>query len=238
MKIRSSFLRSKNFDLISCKSSSRVRPVAAQEDSSVASLNISGAMTRTFLFSLLLCRKLAKFTWFSSIFWDWSSMSKPLNVLFLSSEVDPFAKTGGLADVSSALPQAIKELGHEIRIMMPRYRFISERRYKLHDIIRLKEIPVPVGKITEQGNVKSSFISNLKEKVQVYFLDNANYFGRDGIYQSPVGRKDYKDNDERFIFFCRGVLEALKRLGWQPDIIHCNDWQTGLVPAYLKTVFN
>jgi starch synthase len=165
-------------------------------------------------------------------------MSRPLNILFLSSEVDPFAKTGGLADVSSALPQAIKELGHEIRIMMPRYRFISERRYKLHDIIRLKEIPIQVGKTVEQGNVKSSFISNLKEKVQVYFLDNANYFGRDGIYQSPVGRKDYKDNDERFIFFCRGVLETLKRLGWQPDVIHCNDWQTGIVPAYLKTIYS
>ena len=165
-------------------------------------------------------------------------MFRPLNVLFLSSEVDPFAKTGGLADVSSALPQAIKELGHEIRIMMPRYRFISERKYKLHDIIRLKEIPVLVGKQTELGNVKSSFITNLKEKVQVYFLDNANYFGRDGIYQSPVGHKEYKDNDERFIFFCRGVLETLKRLGWQPDIIHCNDWQTGLVPAYLKSLYS
>jgi starch synthase len=164
-------------------------------------------------------------------------MSKPLNILFVSSEVDPFAKTGGLADVSSALPQAIKELGHEIRIMMPRYRFISERKFKLHDIIRLKDIPIPVGKTTEMGNVKSSFISNLKEKVQVYFLDNPNYFGRDGIYQSAVGKKDYKDNDERFIFFCRGILETLKRLGWQPDIIHCNDWQTGLVPAYLKSVY-
>ncbi|MEX0737008.1 MAG: glycogen/starch synthase, partial [Bacteroidota bacterium] len=164
-------------------------------------------------------------------------MSKPLNILFISSEVDPFAKTGGLADVSSALPQAIKELGHEIRIMMPRYRFISERKFKLHDIIRLKDIPIPVGKKTEVGNVKSSFISNLKEKVQVYFFDNANYFGRDGIYQSPVGKKDYKDNDERYIFFCRGVLETLKRLGWQPDIIHCNDWQTGLVPAYLKSLY-
>ncbi|MBI3111536.1 MAG: glycogen synthase GlgA [Ignavibacteriales bacterium] len=164
-------------------------------------------------------------------------MSKPLNILFISSEVEPFAKTGGLADVSSALPQAIKELGHEIRIMMPRYRFISERKFKLHDIIRLKDIPIPIGKNTEVGNVKSSFISNLKEKVQVYFFDNVNYFGRDGIYQSPVGKKDYKDNDERFIFFCRGVLETLKRLGWQPDIIHCNDWQTGLVPAYLKSIY-
>lgn len=164
-------------------------------------------------------------------------MSKPLNILFVSSEVEPFAKTGGLADVSSALPKAIKESGHEIRIMMPRYRFISERKFKLHDIIRLKDIPIPVGKGNELGNVKSSFISNLKDKVQVYFLDNAKFFGRDGIYQSPVGKKDYQDNDERFIFFCRGVLETLKRLGWQPDIIHCNDWQTGLIPGYLKTLY-
>ena len=165
-------------------------------------------------------------------------MSRPLNILFLSSEVEPFAKTGGLADVSSSLPQAIKELGHEIRIMMPRYRFISERKFKLHDIIRLKEIQVPLGKSVEVGNVKSSFISNLKEKVQVYFLDNAKFFGREGIYQNPVSKKDYKDNDERFIFFCRGVIETLKRLGWQPDIIHCNDWQTGLVPAYIKTLYS
>jgi len=164
-------------------------------------------------------------------------MSKPINILFVSSEVDPFAKTGGLADVSSALPKAIKELGHEIRIMMPRYRFIGERKFKLHDIIRLKDIPIPLGNQTEVGNVKSSFISDLKEKVQVYFLDSEKFFGRDGVYQSPQSKKDYKDNDERFIFFCRGVLETLKRLGWQPDIIHCNDWQTGLIPAYLKTIY-
>jgi starch synthase len=164
-------------------------------------------------------------------------MSRPLNILLVSSEVEPFAKTGGLADVSSALPKALKELGHEVRIMMPRYRFISEWKFKLHDIIRLKDIPVPVGKTAETANVKSSFISSLKEKVQVYFLDNSKYFGRDGTYQSPAGQKDYKDNDERFIFFARGVLETLKRLGWQPDIIHCNDWQTGLIPAYLKTLY-
>jgi starch synthase len=163
-------------------------------------------------------------------------MSRPLNILFVTSEVYPFAKTGGLADVSGALPKAIKDLGHEIRIMMPRYRFIGERKFRLHDIIRLHEIPIPVGNTIELGNVKSSFINNLKEKVQVYFLDNANYYGRDGIYQSPTTKKDYKDNDERFIFFCRGVIETLKRLGWQPDIIHCNDWQSGLIPAYLKTM--
>lgn len=164
-------------------------------------------------------------------------MSKPINILFVSSEVDPFAKTGGLADVSSTLPKAIKELGHEIRIMMPRYRFISERKFRLHDIIRLKEIPVPVDSVLRSANVKSSFIANQKEKIQVYFLDNEHYFGREGLYQNPKAKEDYKDNDERFIFFCRGVLETLKRLGWQPDIIHCNDWQTGLIPAYLKTLY-
>jgi len=164
-------------------------------------------------------------------------MSKPLNILFVSSEVDPFAKTGGLADVCSALPKAIKSLGHEIRIMMPRYKFISEWKFKLHDIIRLKDIPIPVGDSTEIGNVKSSFITNQKDKIQVYFLDNEKYFGRDGLYQSPNAKKDFKDNDERFIFFARGVLETLKRLGWQPDILHCNDWQTGLIPAYLKTMY-
>lgn len=164
-------------------------------------------------------------------------MASNLNILFVSSEVDPFAKTGGLADVSNSLPQAIKDLGHEIRIMMPRYKFIGERKFKLHDIIRLRDIEIPVGDHKEVGHVKSSFIINQKDKVQVYFLDNEKYFGRDGIYQHESTKKDYKDNDERFIFFCRGVLETLKRLGWQPDVIHCNDWQTGLIPAYLKTLY-
>ena len=165
-------------------------------------------------------------------------MSKPLNILFVSSEVEPFAKTGGLADVSGTLPQAIKDSGHEIRIIMPRYGSISERKYKLHDVIRLKDIEIPIGKDKKVANVNSSFIANVKSKVQVYFLANKDLFDRAGIYVSPDSKKDYVDNDARFIFFCRGVLETLKRLGWQPDIIHCNDWQTGLIPAYIKTLYN
>ena len=164
-------------------------------------------------------------------------MAKSLNVLFISSEVEPFAKTGGLADVSGALPQIIKHLDHEIRIMMPRYGAIDERRARLHEMLRLKEIEIPVGTKEYNASVKSSFISNNHDKVQVYFLDNPALFGRPGLYVHPDTNKDYPDNDERFIFFCRGVLEVLKRLGWQPDIIHCNDWPTGLVPAYLKTTY-
>jgi starch synthase len=165
-------------------------------------------------------------------------MSKPLNILFVSSEVEPFAKTGGLADVSGTLPQVIKDQGHEIRIIMPRYGSISERKFKLHDVIRLKDIEVPIGKEKKIANVNSSFIANVKSKVQVYFLANKELYERPGIYTSPDSKKDYVDNDVRFIFFCRGVLETLKRLGWQPDIIHCNDWQTGLIPAYIKTMYN
>ena len=164
-------------------------------------------------------------------------MARPLNVLLLSSEVEPFAKTGGLADVSSALPKAIKALDHEIRIMMPRYGSINERKSQLHEMIRLKDIPVQVGKKHFLAGVKSSFLSNSHSKIQVYFLDNPDLFGRPGLYVDPETKSDYHDNDDRFFFFDHGALEVLKRLGWKPDIIHCNDWQTGLVPVYLKTLY-
>jgi starch synthase len=164
-------------------------------------------------------------------------MAKPLNVLFVSSEVEPFAKTGGLADVAGALPQALKALGHEVRVIMPRYGSINERKSHLHEMLRLKEIGIPVGKKTFPASVKSSFITSNQAKVQVYFLDSPALFGRTGLYVSPDTKRDYADNDERFIFFCRGTLEILKKLGWQADIIHCNDWHTGLIPAYLKTLY-
>jgi starch synthase len=104
-------------------------------------------------------------------------------------------------------------------------------------MIRLKDIPVPMGNKQVLASVKSSFLLNSHSKVQVYFLDNHSLFGRPGLYIHPETRKDYRDNDERFFFFARGALEVLKRLGWHPDIIHCNDWPTGLVPVYLKTLY-
>lgn len=164
-------------------------------------------------------------------------MAKPIQVLFLSSEVEPFAKTGGLADVSGALPHTIYNLGLEVRIMLPRYGSIKNSPSKLHDMIRLQGIDVPVGDKIFKANVKSSFILGTLTKVQVYLLDNADLFGRQGLYVHPDSKKAYADNDVRYIFFCRGVLEMLKKMGWQPDIIHCNDWHTALVPAYLKTLY-
>jgi starch synthase len=164
-------------------------------------------------------------------------MAKPIQLLFLSSEVEPFAKTGGLADVSGALPLTIYNLGHEARIMLPRYASIRNTPSKLHDMIRLQGIEIPVGDRILKANIKSSFILGTFTKVQVYLLDNAEMFGRPGLYVHPETKKPYPDNDVRFIFFCRSVLEMLKRMGWQPDIIHCNDWHTALLPAYLKTLY-
>jgi starch synthase len=164
-------------------------------------------------------------------------MSRPLNILFVSSEVEPFAKTGGLADVASALPQAVKDLGHEIRIIMPKYKSVEERKFRLHEVLRLKEIDIPIGQENEKASVRSCILANTRAKIQVYFLANESLYNRSGLYVNSETQKDYEDNDKRFIFFCRGVLETLRRLGWQPDIIHCNDWQTGLIPAYVKTTY-
>jgi len=133
--------------------------------------------------------------------------SKKLKVLFVSSEVEPFSKTGGLADVAGSLPVALHKAGVDIRIMTPRYRCVRT----FGDEVRLAD------------------------KVPVYFIKNDKYFMRDDLYGGKGG--DYPDNLERFAFFSRTVLEQLKKLDFKPDIIHCNDWQTALVPAYLKEVF-
>lgn len=164
-------------------------------------------------------------------------MAKPLSILFVSSEVIPFAKTGGLADVSAALPQVVRELGHDIRIIMPKYAAVSDRKFKIHDIKRLTDMPIQVGEKTFLGSVKSSFLTNIKTKVQVYFISNEQLYCRSDLYVDPKTKEAWPDNDDRFMFFSRGVIETLIRLGWKPDIIHLNDWQSGLIAALLKTEY-
>ncbi len=164
-------------------------------------------------------------------------MAKPIQILFLSAEVEPFAKTGGLADVSNALPLAVYNLAHEMRIMLPRYASVKGTPSKLHDMIRLQGIEVPVGDKVYPANVKSSFLLGAFTKVQVYLLDNPDLFGRHGIYVHPESKKPFADNDARFIFFCRGMFEVLKKMGWKPEIIHCNDWHAALACAMLKTIY-
>jgi len=165
-------------------------------------------------------------------------MNKGLNILFCTSEVTPYSKTGGLADVSNSLPQELNALGHAVRIITPKYGPLDERRLRIYEIKRLSNIEVPIGDKVAICNIKSSFIVSPKGKVQVFLLENEEYFGKESPYVDTKTGKDYPTNDERFIFYNRAVVQVLGLLGWQPDIVHCNDWQTGLIPAYIKTLYN
>lgn len=165
--------------------------------------------------------------------------SKKIKVLFVTSEVVPFIKTGGVADVSAALPQMLGELGHEVRLLVPKYGAIDERKFKIHEVVRLKDIKINIGDKEVVFSIKSSFLPGQKVRVQIYFLDNIEYFGsRNSLYIDPVTGEEYKDNDERFILLARAAFELITKLGWVPDIIHSNDWQGGLIPAYLKHFYH
>ena len=164
--------------------------------------------------------------------------SKKLKILFVTSEVVPFIKTGGLADVSSALPQKLQELGHQVRIVVPKYGAIDERKYKIHEVVRLKDLTTQIGDKEVTFSLRSSFLVGAKARVQIYFLDNDEYFGsRPSLYSNPLTGKNFDDNDERFILLAKSVFELIGKLGWVPDVIHCNDWQGGLIPAYHKTIY-
>ena len=153
-------------------------------------------------------------------------MENGLKVLFLASEVVPFAKTGGLADVAGALPKALKGLGLDIRVAMPRYGRIEPERFGL--TVVGEPFEVPMDDVMERVTVMQG---TLGKDVPVYLVDNPKYFNREGIY-------GYPDDGERFVLYCRGALEFVKRLGWKPDIIHCNDWHTAVVPNWLNTVYH
>ena len=153
------------------------------------------------------------------------SNNGPLKILLLAAEVVPFAKTGGLADVAGALPKAIQSLGHDIRVAMPRYGHIDPGRFQLQEAV--SPFDVPMNHTAKQASVMQA---SLDPGIPVYMVENAEYFDREGLYMYP-------DDAERFIFFCRATLEALRHLGWQPDVIHCHDWHTAIVPNWLSTVY-
>jgi starch synthase len=154
-----------------------------------------------------------------------------MNVVFVASEAVPFAKTGGLADVAGALPRALEKQGHSTVLFMPCYRRVWSAGPELIDTGLI--LRIPVGARWVEGQVYESRLPG--SGVLVYLIAQASYFDRDGIYGSAD--KDYADNCERFVFFNRAVLQTIEDLHLQPDIIHCNDWQTGLIPVYLKTIY-
>ncbi len=154
---------------------------------------------------------------------------RKLKILFASSEVAPFAKTGGLADVSASLPAAIASLGHQVRVIMPMYRSVVEGNFELKSLEKSLELSFG-GKLLKDKVYHSEIARNLL----IYFIKRDEFFDRDMLYGTSKG--DYPDNADRFIFFSQGILNFCKLTGFQPDVIHCNDWQTGLVPVYLKSL--
>ena len=164
-----------------------------------------------------------------------TSLSTPLKILFVSAEVAPFAKTGGLADVAGALPKALAARGHDVRVIMPWYQSMALAG------VQGKVLGQPVA-LTEEGlpeDMPAAF--TLREgrlpnsPVPIYFVDQPVYFDRERLYGDDAG--DYRDNGDRYSFFSRAVLAAARAQGFVPDVVHLNDWHTGLVPVYLKTLF-
>lgn len=161
------------------------------------------------------------------------NMSK-LRILYVASEINPFLQTSKVAEFVRKLPQAMQERGMEIRILVPRFGLINERKNRLHEVVRLSGINIAVGDEEKPLVIKVASIPNAK--LQVYFIDNEDYFHRKSVFFDKENNF-YEDNDERAIFFCKGVIETVKKLGWAPDIVHCNDWMTSLIPMYLKTTY-
>ncbi|HEX9746846.1 MAG TPA: glycogen synthase GlgA [Methylomirabilota bacterium] len=164
-------------------------------------------------------------------------MPTRLRILLIASEVAPFAKTGGLADVAGALPRALAALGHDVRILLPKYRGAEAHATETRLVV--PNIQVPLGdRVAEGALIEGRGPSG----VPVYLLEHEHYYNRDSLYGTADG--DYWDNCERFVFFCRAALEGMARLDaarpgirWQPQVIHANDWQTGLLPVYLRTLY-
>jgi starch synthase len=154
----------------------------------------------------------------------------PVKILMATSEAVPLAKTGGLADVCGALPAELAKLGHEPVLILPAYRQALECGLKIEPTG--VEFEVPIGTKSVQGAFLKTYLPD--SQVPVYLVENAHYFDRSGLYQENGNGEDYRDNCERFVFFSRAVLEAIRKLDLTVDVIHANDWQTALVPAYLK----
>jgi starch synthase len=153
-----------------------------------------------------------------------------MKILFVASECVPFCKTGGLADVVGALPKELRNKRHDVRIILPKYKSIRGQEFSIKETNERVQVPMGFGR-HETADIR---VTKTEKGIPVYFINHEGYFGRPGLYRGPQG--DYPDNGERFIFFCKAVLEACKAMQFRPDVIHCHDWQTGLIPMYLKVL--
>lgn len=158
-----------------------------------------------------------------------------MKVLFIHQEITPYLKETPMSLIGRYLPQGIQEKGKEIRIFMPRFGNINERRNQLHEVIRLSGMNMIINDTDHPLIIKVASIQ--KARIQIYFIDNDDLFTK---RKSTIADKDgvfFEDNDDRTVFFSRGVIETVRKLNWPPDIIHCHGWMTSLVPLYIKRAF-
>ncbi len=155
-------------------------------------------------------------------------------VLIVTQEMQPYTALSEISEIARKLPQYVQEKGFEIRVLMPRYGTINERRHRLHEVVRLSGMNIIVDDDDFPLIIKVASLPGAR--MQVYFLDNEDFFKRKSVFADDKG-KVFEDNEDRMIFFCKGVIETVKKFGWAPDIVHCHGWMTSLVPMYLKTAY-
>lgn len=163
-----------------------------------------------------------------------NSMGNPVKrVLFVNSEIFPYLPESGIANIGRYLPQGIQERKKEVRSFVPRYGCINERKNQLHEVIRLSGMNIVINDVDRPLVIK---VASTAARMQVYFIDNEDYFHRKSVFCDAEGNF-FADNDERAIFFARGVLETVKKQRWAPDVIHCHGWISQMLPVYLKKAY-
>ena len=156
-------------------------------------------------------------------------------ILFAAQEIYPYLPETKISDVGINLPKKSIELGNEVRVFLPKFGTIKEKTNNLHEVIRLSGMNLIIDDFDHQLIIKVASIQSAR--LQIYFIDNEEYFPRNILFHDEEGNF-LKNNEERMIFYCKGVIETVKKLGWSPDIIHCQGWFSSLIPLYIKKVYN
>ncbi|MDZ4707178.1 MAG: glycogen/starch synthase [Saprospiraceae bacterium] len=155
-------------------------------------------------------------------------------ILFVTQEMKPYTELGEMSDIVNQITQYVSSNGYEIRVLMPRFGTINERRHRLHEVVRLSGMNIIVDDDDYPLIIKVASLPG--SRMQVYFLDNEEFFKRKQIF-ADAAEKQFDDNLDRMVFYCKGSIETVKKFGWVPDIIHCHGWMTSLIPLYLRTTY-
>lgn len=162
-------------------------------------------------------------------------MNEKKKVLIVTQEMEPYTALSEISKIARKLPEYIQGKGMEIRVLMPRYGTINERRHRLHEVVRLSGMNIIVDDDDFPLIIKVASLPG--PRMQVYFLDNEDFFKRKSVFTDADGNP-FEDNPDRMIFFCKGIIETVKKFGWAPDIVHCHGWMTSLIPVYIRKAYS